>query len=174
MNDCLQCAPLVGSEADDLSQGEARALSAHLAACPACSARAADAAVMGELIREGLLAAAAAEAPGLADAVLERLARGAPLEGDPFEEPDDPDTTRRGARAWGKVRAFTLRHPFAVAVLAPAAVAAFLALVYLGGGSSGDRSQALVEVTSEGRSATVLETAEGPIVLLAEHEPAGS
>lgn len=193
MTGCLRFAPLVGSRPGELPEAEERALADHLATCHACSARAADAAALSALLREAFTArAASADLAPFADEVMARLVpAGAPARGSlpapaPFAPeragPWDPRTRpRAGVPRWGAMdgvgrglRAFTARHPFAVAVLAPAALVAALALAYLEAGWPGDRSPAMVEVSAEGRSPTVLETAYGPIVLVDEDESTGS
>lgn len=146
MKDCIRFAPMIGAREGELSATDARALQAHLAACPACAAYARDVAATDGLVAEALLARAAERdfAP-FVDQVMARVDR----------------AERRGILGWlGRHRRVT------AATLAPV-LAALALIVYVrldGGGSRGEI--ALFELYSEGEVATILNTMDGPIVLL--------
>jgi predicted anti-sigma-YlaC factor YlaD len=145
MKDCARFAPMIGAREGELSAADARALQAHLAACPACAAYARDVAATDGLVAEGLLARAAERdfAP-FVDQVMARVDR----------------AERRGILGWlGRHRRVT------AATLAPVLAAlALIVYVRLDGGSRGEI--ALFELYSEGEVATILNTMDGPIVLL--------
>jgi predicted anti-sigma-YlaC factor YlaD len=145
MKDCTRFAPMIGAREGELSAADARALQAHLAACPACAAYARDVAATDGLVAEGLLARAAERdfAP-FVDQVMARVDR----------------AERRGILGWlGRHRRV------AAATLAPVLAAlALIVYVRLDGGSRGEI--ALFELYSEGEVATILNTMDGPIVLL--------
>jgi predicted anti-sigma-YlaC factor YlaD len=145
MKDCARFAPMIGAREGELSAADARALQAHLAACPACAAYARDVAATDGLVAEGLLARAAERdfAP-FVDQVMARVDR----------------AERRGILGWlGRHRRV------AAATLAPVLAAlALIVYVRLDGGSRGEI--ALFELYSEGEVATILNTMDGPIVLL--------
>jgi predicted anti-sigma-YlaC factor YlaD len=145
MKDCSRFAPMIGAREGELSAADARALQAHLAACPACAAYARDVAATDGLVAEGLLARAAERdfAP-FVDQVMARVDR----------------AERRGILGWlGRHRGV------AAATLAPVLAAlALIVYVRLDGGSRGEI--ALFELYSEGEVATILNTMDGPIVLL--------
>lgn len=145
MKDCTRFAPMIGAREGELSAADARALEAHLAACPACAGYARDVAATDGLVAEGLLARAAERdfAP-FVDQVMARVDR----------------AERRGILGWlGRHRRL------AAATLAPVLAAlALIVYVRLDGGSRGEI--AFFELYSEGEVATILNTMDGPIVLL--------
>jgi anti-sigma factor RsiW len=139
---------MVGAREGELAGDDARALEAHLAACPGCRARAADLAATDGLVSEALLAAANARDFGpFVDQVMARV--GAAPE-------------RRGLRAW------LGRHRRAVAATLAPALAALAVIVYVRLEGGGPQQYALLEVASEGDATTILQTSDGPIVLLTE------
>jgi anti-sigma factor RsiW len=145
MKDCIRFAPMIGARAGELTPGESKTLDLHLQVCRTCRATAADFAAMDGLVGEALQARANARdfAP-FVDQVMARVRPG-----------------RRGFGAWlrGHRRA-------AAAALAPVVAAlAFIVYVRLDGGRE---SIALLELTSVGEVATVLQTADGPVVLLSD------
>jgi anti-sigma factor RsiW len=146
--DCERWAPMIGSRPGELTAEESRGLEVHLGGCERCSALAADVAATEGLVSEALLARAAQRdfAP-FVDQVMARVAPPAKV----------------GILEW-------LRgHRRALALLAPGLAAAAL-VVYLSS-SGGDRQDfASLEVASEGEATTVIQTAEGPIVLLAPED----
>jgi anti-sigma factor RsiW len=148
MKDCARFAPMIGAREGELLPEEAKTLEAHLSACGACSAIAADVAATEGLLAEALLAKANARdfAP-FVDEVMARIEK----------------RERRGFLAWlaGHRRA-------AAAALAPVlAAAALLVYVRLDGGPE---QVAMLELYSEGEVSMVLQTADGPVVLLAAAE----
>lgn len=146
MRDCVRYAPMIGAREGELASAEAGALEAHLAACPGCRALAADAAATDGLVAEALLARANARdfAP-FVDQVMARVGAG----------------ERRGVLAW------LARHRRAAAATLAPALAALLFIVYVRLEGGGREEIALLEVASEGVT-TILQTADGPVVLLGE------
>ena len=167
MNPCLRFAPMIGARPGELPDGDARALADHLAACPACMARAADADALAGLLSESLLAEAnARDFSTFSDEVLAKI-----------------PSYREAAAGWrGSNRptdglwSWIRHHRLATALgtLAPA-LAALALVVYVDRGRGGPGpDDVLVQVTAEGGSATVLETSDGPVVLFGDDEPAGT
>jgi anti-sigma factor RsiW len=139
---------MIGSRPGELAADEARALELHLAACAACSARAADLAATEGLVSEALLARASARDFGpFVDQVMARVGA-AP--------------GRRGLLAW------IGRHRRALAATLAPALAALAVIVYVRLEGGGRQEIALLEVASEGDATTILQTSDGPIVLLGE------
>lgn len=156
-SECIRYAPMIGAREGELSVEEARALAAHLEACPGCQARALDAAATEGLVAEALLAEAARRdfAP-FVDQVMARIERAeAPAAG-------------RGILSW-------LRHHWrgTAAALTPA-VAALAVFLYVRWEGSQPGEMALLEFSSEGIVSTVIQTSDGPVVLLDEDEESGS
>jgi anti-sigma factor RsiW len=150
MKDCLRYAPMIGSREGELGPDEARALEAHLAACPACRSRAAAFAAVGGLVAEALLARASQRdfAP-FVDGVMERIAarRLSPME---------------RLRRWLGLRRRSAGLAAAVPVLAA------LALVVYVRSDRPARELALVELDTVGNVSIVLRTEDGPLVLLGD------
>ncbi len=145
MKDCIRFAPMIGAREGELTPGEAKALDLHVKSCRTCAAMAADASATGGLVSEALLAAANARdfAP-FADQVMARVRR----------------AERPGLAGW-----FGRHRRAAAATLVPALAA--LALIVYVRVDGGRESIALLELTSEGEATTVLQTSDGPVVLLA-------
>jgi anti-sigma factor RsiW len=135
--------------------GEARgALDAHLAGCAGCRARAADLAATDGLFAEALLAAASRrDFATFADGVMERVAAGS------------------RPSAWSRLRRWAHAHraAAAAAALAPTLAAAALVVYFATGGAPAPTLDA-IDVVAEGRGAMVLQTSEGPVVLLGDPE----
>lgn len=148
MRDCVFFAPMIGARAGELTAGEAKALEAHLSDCAGCRAFAHDVATTDGLVGESLLARAKARdfAP-FVDEVMARIGRAA--------------ESRRGVWSW-----ITHHRRAAAAALAPV-LAALAVIVYVRLGS-GRGQIAMLEVSSEGEATTILQTADGPVVLLTE------
>jgi anti-sigma factor RsiW len=148
MKDCLRYAPMIGAREGELTADEARALAAHLEACPRCAADAADLAATEGLVSEALLARAAQRdfAP-FVDQVMDKVYGPA------------PETA--GALAWLR------RHWRGLAATALPALAAAAVFLYVR--LEGADAMALVELHAEGAT-TVLQTADGPVVLLSDED----
>ena len=151
MKDCLRFAPMIGAREGELSAEEGAALEAHVATCPACRALAADTAALDGLVSEALLAQANARDFGpFVDQVMTRVS-GAGHAG-----------ARRGLWGW-----LSVHRRAAVATLAPV-LAALAVLVYVRVEHSRRPEIALLELSSEGEATTVLQTQDGPVVLLSD------
>jgi anti-sigma factor RsiW len=146
MRDCARYAPMIGARAGELSDEEGRALSAHLAGCARCRAQASDLAATDGLVAEGLLARAAARdfAP-FVDQVMARIAPSVPA----------------GPLGW-----FHDHWKATLAALAPALAALALFLYFH---LDAARQVASLELSAEGVS-TVIQTSDGPVVLLADDD----
>ena len=155
MKDCIRFAPLIGSREGELGPDEAKALAAHLASCETCRAVAADVAATDGMVSEALMRSAnSRDFSTFADGVLERLG----LE----ETPAAAAPGRAGGLlAWFRGH----RARTAVATLVPV-LAALAVLVYVRSGG-GPGPAATFELSSEGEATTVLQTTDGPVVLLA-------
>lgn len=154
-SDCIRYAPMIGAREGELSAEEARALAAHLDACDACAARALDLAATDGLVAEGLMARAAERdfAP-FVDEVMARIAHEAPA--------------RRGVLSWLR------KHWRGTAAALTPAVAALAVFLYVRWESSQPGEMALLEFSSEGNVSTVIQTSDGPVVLLDDDEGSGS
>jgi anti-sigma factor RsiW len=153
---CLRFTPMIGSRPDELAPDEAGAFAEHLAGCEPCAARAADFTALDGMLPEALLRAAnGRDFASFSDEVMARI-------------PALAGSASRKAGLWSWVRHH--RAVAAVSALAPT-LAALALVVYLGRGNGPELS---VEVVAEGRAAMVLETSEGPVVLLGDDEPAGT
>jgi anti-sigma factor RsiW len=144
MKDCVRFAPMIGAREGELTPGEAKLLEAHLGACRTCRAISADFTATDGVVGEALLARANERdfAP-FVDQVMARVAR----------------AERSGARGW-----FARHRRAAAAALVPV-LAALAVIVYVR--VDGGRDEiALLELSSEGEATTVLQTADGPVVLL--------
>ncbi len=147
MKDCIRHAPMLGAREGELDAAERAALAAHLAGCQACQARLADLRATEGMVAEALVREAARrDFAGFADQVMARV------------EP----------RRAGSLRAFFRRHRALAwgTALAPTLAAAAL-IVYLelrGGTAPG------IEVISEQYAPMVIETDEGPLILLGDRD----
>jgi hypothetical protein len=171
MKDCVRFAPIIGSREDELTPGEAKALAAHLAECGTCRASAADLAATAGLVAEGLMARANARdfAP-FVDQVMARVA-GAQVTARDARSSVRPERSRReaAAKSKGSVHALAgwfVRHRRAAAAALVPVLAALAVIVYVRLDGGRDRI-AQLELSSEGEVSTVLQTADGPVVLLA-------
>ncbi|ABS28604.1 zf-HC2 domain-containing protein [Anaeromyxobacter sp. Fw109-5] len=151
MKDCVRYAPMLGAREGDLSPEEQRALDAHLQACPACRALAADLAALDGLVGESLMARANARdfAP-FVDGVMARVG----VQG-------SAPARRHGFLGWFRA------HPRAALASLVPVLAAVALVVYVR--IEGDDGQiALFEMATEGEVTMVLQTSDGPVVLLGE------
>ena len=148
MKACARFRPMIGHRPGELPAGDARALADHLAGCEACRAFAADVEATTGLVAEALLARAAQRdfAP-FVDQVMARV---------------------EASRAPGVLGWLSARRRALVGLLVPALAA--LALIVYVLQQDGGTGAALVQVTAEGEATTVIETPDGPIVLLAPEE----
>jgi anti-sigma factor RsiW len=155
---CARFALMVGARPGELGPEETLALADHLAGCDACQARLADEAALSGLLSEALLAEAnQRDFASFSDGVLARI-------------PAYAGAGRARGGLWGWVRHHRLAA--ALSALGPALAAAALVL-YLGqAGAPPDAAR--YEVVAEGRGATVLDTADGPVVLLGDPGPEGT
>lgn len=154
MRSCVRYAPMIGSRPGELPAEDARALAAHLETCAACRALSARVAATDGLVAEALLARA--NARDFAPFVDEVMARIGP---------------RSPGRADARSLLAGLRERWRVA-LAAAAAALVLAAVgrfMYGGGAVEEPEQRLasLEVELSGEGSIVLQTSDGPVVLLA-------
>jgi anti-sigma factor RsiW len=150
MKACLRYAPMIGSREGELSAEDSRALAAHMADCPSCGAMAAEVAATEGLLREALLAKANARDFGpFVDQVMARL---------------EAPARRMRPRAWaaGLTVLRARWRWFTVGTIA--AVAAVSAFMYVHREPEPEQLASL-EMDLEGGS-TVLQTADGPVVLL--------
>ena len=149
MKDCVRFAPMLDAREGELASEEAAALRAHLDGCARCQAAKADLEATDGLVAEALMARANARdfAP-FVDQVMARVGQGEP--------------GRTGLLAW-----FTLHRRAALAWAVPF-VAAAAVLMYVRR-DGGPRQIAQLEVNAEGDATMVLETSDGPVVLLDEH-----
>jgi anti-sigma factor RsiW len=154
---CAGAAPLLGSLPGELDPTDEALLSAHLSTCESCRARLADQEALARVVEDGLLLEAARrDFTGFADGVMARI----------------PASAWRGVEPTGwleQVRAFLRRHRVlaATSALVPALAAVALYL-YIGRTIGPGPSELAVEVTSEDLAAVVLETSDGPVILVGE------
>jgi len=162
MKDCLHFAPLIGSRAGELTPGEAKALAAHLSACATCRARAADAAATDGLVGRALLSRAnTRDFSPFVDEVMARVRRA-----DPSTSPGLRPGYAQGERSWW---GWLSRHRRVAAATLVPVLAALAVIVYVRVDGGRD-TIALLELSSEGEATTVLQTADGPVVLLHSDE----
>ena len=151
MSECVRHAPMIGAREGELNDEEALSLALHLETCPRCQAYVKDTAVTVGLVAEALLARGALRdfAP-FVDQVMERIG--------------DAEPHRGGVLGW-------LNHHWKVALagLAPA-LAALAVFLYVRSESDFHDHVALLELSSEGEATTVLQTKDGPVVLLLDPE----
>lgn len=148
--DCLHFAPMIGSRPGELSPSDDAALAQHLRACETCQAVAANLAATDGLVSDALLAQAnARDFSSFVDGVMARVDR----------------AERPGLLGWFR------RHRVAAAAGLVPVLAALATIVYLRL-EGGPGPAAMLELSSEGEATTVLQTADGPVVLL--NEPDGT
>lgn len=170
MNPCTRFAPMLSAHPGELSDAEARDLADHLATCDACQARLADAAALSGMLGDALMAEAnRRDFSTFSDEVLARI---------PEYRARFDSAPLRSARTDSSAGRFLdwVRHHRAVAAigaLAPA-LAALAIVVYVGRSQSPGPDEIALQVTAEGQGTMVLETKDGPVVLLGDEEPAGT
>lgn len=161
MKDCRTYAPMLGARPGDLDAEEEARLAAHLGSCPKCQARLADERATEGMLSEALMREAARrDFADFADRVMARIPRDA-WRAEPPE----------GQGALRSLQAFFRRHKaLAIAsAIAPALAAAAVYLFVDRSTTTGEEAP-LVEVVSEGLSPTVLDTNEGPIILVSDSD----
>ncbi|HEU4383413.1 MAG TPA: zf-HC2 domain-containing protein [Anaeromyxobacteraceae bacterium] len=147
MKDCARYAPMLGAREGELDAAERAGLTGHLAGCAACQARLADLSALRGMVGEALgREASRRDFTDFADQVMARVER----------------------RRAGAIRSFFRRHRVLAVgtALAPTLAAAAL-VVYLqlrGGGGPG------IEVVSEDYAPMVIDTDEGPLILLGDRD----
>jgi anti-sigma factor RsiW len=149
MRDCVRFAPMIGARPGELSDEEARRLADHLALCEACQARLEDEEALSGMLPQALLEDAnRRDFSAFADEVMGRIG-----------------ASERGAGLFSRLGRWARRHRAAAAfsALAPA-LAALAVVVYLDRAATPEPM--VVEVSAEGRAPILLETSEGPVVLL--------
>jgi anti-sigma factor RsiW len=152
---CQRYAPMIGSREGELSPADAQALTAHLETCPACQAFAADVAATSTLFAEALLRRASTRdfAP-FVDEVMSRAGYGAPgALGSPWP--------RRRLRAL-------------LALLVPVVAAAALFLYVRRDRHEVQVQLAALEIDANGGIGAVIQTQDGPVVLLQPDDESGS
>lgn len=156
-SECTLHRPRIGSREAELTGAERAALEAHLAGCEGCRAWAAGLAATEGLVSEALLAAASRRdfAP-FVDQVMARVEGGRPA---PFLE---------------RVRRALRLHPRLVVGGALAPLVAALALVmYVASRPGGELADArLLEVSAEGGATMIIQSSDGPLVLLDDDDEA--
>lgn len=144
--DCVHFAPMIGSREGELSPSDSAELARHLQTCERCRRFAADVAATDGLVAEALMARAnARDFSAFVDGVMSRVDR----------------AERPGLLGWLR------RHRAAAAAGLVPVLAALALLVYLRL-ERGPGPAAMFELASEGEATTVLETPDGPVVLLAQ------
>jgi anti-sigma factor RsiW len=151
MAECTTYRPMIGSRDGELEPAEAAALQAHLAGCGGCRRFAADVAATEGLLAEALEGAAARRdfAP-FVEGVLARIAAGRP-----------PTLLERLQRAMRL-------HPRLVigGALAPLVVATALAVLVQSRSTNDVADAQSLEFHGEGRATTVIQSSDGPVLLL--------
>lgn len=149
MSECASVVPMLGSRPGELPPADEARLHAHLAGCEACQCRLADAAAVGGLVLEGVRREAnGVDFARFADEV---MAKAYP-----------PTVVERLRR----------RRVALVAALAPALAVAAAILIYIRA-PHGSTAQPVAqagdaEIVSEGHEPFVMETSDGPVVLLGD------
>jgi anti-sigma factor RsiW len=171
MTACLRFAPMIGARPGELTDDDLGALSEHLAACDACQARLADEKALSGMLAEALVAEAnRRDFSTFSDEVLARIPA---YSGEAAAALHVAGGRPARQRVLAPLLSWVRHHRLAatISALAPTLAAALLVL-YLGQGSSPE--PASIIVSAEGRGAMVLETSDGPVVLLGDPEPEGS
>lgn len=171
--DCVRFAPMVTAREGELEPAEVAERDAHLAGCARCRAEAADFAATDGLIRDALLGEAVHRdfAP-FVDGVLARVERqpvpARTREARPAEAP------ARGG-FWDAVVGWVRHHRFAAVTGAIAPAVAGIALImYVAAVRPSGSQPAEALVVADAGSSLVLQTAEGPVVLLGDSDDGGT
>ena len=163
MRSCLRFAPMIGSREGELPEDEARALARHLEGCPSCRALEAELAATQGLLADALMAQANSRdfAP-FVDQVMARVG----------ERPGRGAQQRAGRQ--GPVLGFLRRYLWLTAATAVAVgvLAAASAFLYVHRSVEQPEELAALEISVEG-GYTVLQTSEGPVVLIDDDDGTG-
>jgi len=164
MKSCVRYAPMIGSRPGELPAEDARALAAHLESCAHCRALAARTAATDGLVAEALLARANAKdfAP-FVDEVLAQVSR-------------RPLRAVRGTDRRSIAEALRVRWKLAVAAVAATAVVLATVTSFMYGDERVEEPEqrlATLEVELSGEGSIVLQTTDGPVVLLAPDDDDG-
>jgi len=163
MSSCVRFAPMIGSREGELPEDEARALAAHLCACPRCRAIAAELAVTEGLLGDALRARA--NSLDFAPFVDEVMAKVGVRPPPAFER----------ARRRSSLFAFLRGHWKLTSVVAAVVVgilAAASAFLYVHRNAEQPEELAALEVDLEGGN-IVLQTSDGPVVLIEPDDETG-
>ena len=150
MKDCAIYRPMIGSQPGELSPAEAAGLQAHLGGCGGCRAFQADVLATEGLVAQALERAAARRdfAP-FVDGVMARIS-----------------ATRKPSLLERLTRQLRLHPRLVVSGALVPLLAAALAL-YVRSNSGADFADAhLLELHSEGRATTIIQSSDGPVLLL--------
>ncbi len=159
MSDCARYAPMLSARPGELGPIEQAGLDAHLGTCNSCRKRLGDERLTVGLVGEVLLAEASQrDFSGFAGAVLARIPEPARARNEAAREP------------------FWRRRWALAGVLAPALAALALIVYVVHPVVFSESPQAgEVEVSVEGRATMVIQTSDGPVVLLGDpDEPEGT
>jgi anti-sigma factor RsiW len=167
MKDCVHYVPLIGAHEGELTPEEQAGLDRHLAGCAACRARQADAKALGPLVRDALMAEANKRdfAP-FVDQVMARV-EPHPLSPRALGRRGEVGKGGEGRGEGGTWWQWLTGRRAAAAALVPALAAAAL-LVYVQTRPGVPEVASLMELTSEGEVTMILQTSDGPLVLLGE------
>jgi anti-sigma factor RsiW len=166
MTGCTRFTPMLGARPGELSEADARELAEHLAACDACQARLADEEALSGMLGDALMAEAnRRDFSTFSDEVLARIPE--------YRGALSPAGARPG-RATGGLWSWVRHHRLFAAAGALAPALAVLALVVYVGRAPTPADDAALQVSAEGRGTMVLDTSEGPVVLLGDDEPTGT
>ena len=154
---CAGAAPLLGSRPGELDPTEEAVLLAHLSTCEACRERRADQEALARVVENGLLGEAARrDFSTFADGVMARI----------------PESAWQGVATpglLGRLLELFRRHRVLATASALAPALAALALyLYIGRTTGTGPMEFSVEVTSEDLAPMVLDTSDGPIILVGE------
>jgi len=161
MKDCATYAPMIGARPGELTPDEEARLHEHLAGCDACQGRLADLEATGGMLVEALSRAASRrDFATFADEVMARIPANA----------WKPEGAPKGVLE--SLKAFFGRHRvLAIAsALAPALAAAALYLFIDRPGMPAETALPGVEVASETLEPIVLDTSDGPIILMSDSD----
>jgi anti-sigma factor RsiW len=163
--ECAIVAPMFTAHEGELTLDELSLLERHLAACEGCRLLAGEFRATEGIAGAALLAAAdEVDFSRFADQVMERVRSAAPPERRPA-----PRAAVEGRSFWSHALAWARAHRAAAVAgtVAPTLAAAAL-IVYFATSGTPAFSLGEVEVVAEGRVPVVLQTSDGPVVLLDE------